>query len=154
MQKRRIIWIVITSAHASLALVGSLTAQTTCPSGSDHPEAREVVQTFLTHEGFAEDRQAAGLPPLDVTHLRLLTDASDRTTCQVLRSRVTVPAYFQSPWFFVIYEIDGYYFMAFFRGPIEETRIRVENGKLYGMLYPIPLGVFDRSLNQLLDLQI
>jgi hypothetical protein len=132
----------------------SLAAQTVCPTVTDNPESRELVTALITDPGYAEQRQVAGLPALDVSHLRLLTDASDMAACRTIRERIVATEYLQSPWLVAFYTVDGYYFLPAVLGPLEKTAIRMENGALRGVIYPIPMAVFDREFRLVLDLMM
>jgi hypothetical protein len=74
--------------------------------------------------------------------------------CRTIRERIVATEYLQSPWLVAFYTVDGYYFLPAVLGPLEKTAIRMENGALRGVIYPIPMAVFDREFRLVLDLMM
>ena len=134
-------------------LSAPLGAQTSCPAPSPLAidDSREAVTMFLTHTQYADERAEAGLPAIDSTHVRLLTDGADAHACEVLWADIRAPMYRQAPWIAAFFEADGFYFVTFVKGPVAQTRIRVENGRLIGSLYWRPFLVYDASLTNRLS---
>jgi hypothetical protein len=125
-------------------------AQTGCPQGN--VVAQEVVEMFITEDVYQEQRQAAGTTAVDATHLRVLNDVQDAAACSRLWAEITAPEYHSSPWLPAFYTADGYYFIAVVRGPVDQTRVRVENGQLKGEIYPFPFAVYDSAFRNVLDM--
>lgn len=112
-------------------------AQSVCP-GNDDEIAREAVRFFL--EERADVAAQAGIPRMDPSGLRPLSDARDGAACQRLRAEIHSPELTQAPWRHAVYELGGYYFEVFYQiaGPDEL------------LLYRTPFRVRDTQLNVLL----
>jgi hypothetical protein len=139
----------------ALALVGggavatpsALGAQT-CPS--DNVVARERMEFFLSDPQLAEERQSISVPTS--APVRALTnDAPDAWICDYLLGWMGVPMYRSAPWIYTFYESGGFYYIVLVKGPISETRVRIENGALQGQLYLAPFHVFSPQLGPVLD---
>jgi hypothetical protein len=145
----------LSSILAVATLVATpLTGQSVCPSANDHEGAREIVEFFLNEGWYDEEIAQRGLSAVRFENLRALTDAQDTETCRRLREQITAESLLNPPWKYTFYVADGFYFMVFYKAPIEETRIRIQDGKLYGELYRSPFSVFDSNLNPVLDILI
>ncbi|HSU17456.1 hypothetical protein [Longimicrobium sp.] len=133
----------------ALALPARASAQSACPP--DNSEARDVAGMFLVDPAFQEERQTSGTTLVDPSHLRVLNDAQDAAVCSRLWSGITVAEYRSAPWLPVFYTADGFYFIAVVKGPIEQTRLRVENGAIKGEMYLVPFSVLDQAFTVRLD---
>lgn len=147
---RRIILLTLALLAGAVGTAPVLDAQ--CPA-SDNVVARETMEFFLRDPQLAEDRQQVGVPT--TAPVRALTnDAGDEGICGYLLDKIAVPMYRTAPWIYTFYESGGFYYIVLVKGPISETRVRIENGALQGQLYLAPFHVFNPQLVAVLDLML
>lgn len=134
----------------ALAGVQPMEAQI-CPA-TDNVQARDALEYFHTVEWYSGVRDSLGIQEGAHTRARPITNASpDASICALLRSTVHAQELLNPPYIYTIYEIDSRYYMVWVIGPLEETRIRVENGVLRGRSYWAPFSIFDSNGNPIFD---
>jgi hypothetical protein len=103
---------------------------------------------LLSTEEFAQTREQHDLPaPLDSTSIRLLTDAQDRTVCEVLAQRVASDPYIgRAPWKSVFYQAGDWYFVVSLMYPLEQYQTRIVGNKLTWVHYYVPVDAYDANL--------
>jgi hypothetical protein len=126
-------------------------AQQTCPG--ENAESRSRMEYFLRDEQLAEDRAAIGVPTND--EIRALTSSgADAWICGYLLGEIRSAEYRTAPWLYTFYESGGFYFIVLVKGPVSQTRLRVESGALQGEVYVAPFHVFNPQLVAVLDLML
>jgi hypothetical protein len=100
-------WMIVITPSAP-----STPARQMTPCPADHPDSRELVNRFLTRDGYAEDRSSLGLSGATTASVRVLSDETDGTVCQRFADEIAASG--SGPgWAWTAYEIGGYYFVAF-----------------------------------------
>jgi hypothetical protein len=126
-------------------------AAQSCPA-TDNESARSRLEYFHTVEAYSSVRDSLGVQEGAHTRARPITNAApDASICARLRATVHAQGLLHPPYIYTIYEIDGRYYMVWVIGPLEDTRIRIENGVLRGRTYWAPFSVFDSSGNSIFD---
>jgi hypothetical protein len=85
--------------------------QDVCPG--DDSRSREIILRFLTRAGYEQNRQAIGfVSTVGPSEVRLLTDATDATTCQRIVAQGGASGS-QPEWRWTAYQVRGHFFVAF-----------------------------------------
>lgn len=120
---------------AALVLAGlEARAQAACPAG--HPEARALVEDFVSHPDFAAELERAGVEQAPASSVRILDGAAserDRALCARYAEHPNDGGAFRAPeWVRIYYRTDANVYAAYIR-PVE-----VPNA-----IYGLPLVVMD-----------
>lgn len=83
--------------------------QSTCPAPDEVAHRRAMI--YLTHPGYAEDRQPLGLDGYPPAQVRVLTDATDLAMCQRLVAQFGVSGSHPN-WHWSAYKIGSYYLVS------------------------------------------
>jgi hypothetical protein len=128
---------------ALLLLAPSPASAQNCPQ-TDNDQARERLEYIFTAPAYEPERELFAIQSDGYARARAVTNSShDAWICDALTSSIQVPAYLSYPWQYTIYEADGKYYLVWVKLPLEQTRIRIQNGRLKGESYRAPFGVFD-----------
>lgn len=130
-------------AAVTLVLFGSGAAQAQCTSETE--QGRRLVLEFATQHGTGT--RPAGVPVVDASQIRLLTNPSDAAACQQLfygfmgQRRDTETAPVDRHWTF--YQVGDQYYVVVTRisPPVEQN----PDGTIRIRLGWIPILVFDRT---------